>query len=125
MQGACRARSGYDDAAGVTAAFNLDLLHRLNRELGADFSVAAFRHRATFNEAASRIEMHLVSTRAQEVTVAGARLHLSEGESICTESSYKYDIGMLESVTGDAGFRIEELWTDSDDRFWVGFLSAA
>ena len=83
----------YDDPLGVTAAFNLNVLARLNRELGADFDLDAFAHRAVWNAAASRMEMHLESLRAQTVEIPGAgfSVDFSEGESIWTESSYKYE----------------------------------
>ena len=112
----------YNDAAGVTAAFNLNLLTRLNRELGANFDLSTFRHRAHFNDVASRIEMHLESTIAQRVCVGGASIEFEQGESILTECSYKYDRPFLEAVIKPAGFEIQELWTDERDWFWVGFL---
>lgn len=117
--------AAYDDAAGVTAAFNLNMLHRLNRELGTDFDVSCFAHRAFFNETASRVEMHLVSLDRQVVCVAGARIGFEAGETIWTESSYKYDRQMLELLVTSAGFRLTRLWTDAADRFWVVFLDAA
>ncbi len=115
----------YNDEAGVTAAFNLNLLTRLNRELGATFDLAQFRHQAVFNDEASRIEMHLESLTDQVVTVAGVAISFRAGETIWTESSYKYDLPRLEQLATDAGFRIDQLWTDPDQRFWVGFLAAA
>ena len=117
--------AAYDDAAGVTAAFNLNMLHRLNRELGADFDVSRFAHRAFFNETASRVEMHLVSLDSQTVCVAGERVAFEAEETIWTESSYKYDRQMLELLVTSAGFRLTRLWTDAADRFWVAFLDAA
>jgi len=117
--------AAYDDAAGVTAAFNLNMLHRLNRELGADFDVSRFAHRAFFNEAASRVEMHLVSLDRQVVSVAGARIGFEAGETIWTESSYKYDRDALDLLVTSAGFRIARLWTDSAEQFWVAYLTAA
>ncbi|MBA3890062.1 MAG: L-histidine N(alpha)-methyltransferase [Gemmatimonadaceae bacterium] len=117
--------AAYNDASGVTAAFNLNLLTRLNRELGADFEVECFAHRAFFNSAASRVEMHLVSLDDQEVHVAGSTIRFEPGETIWTESSYKYDAERLDSVVGSAGFRVRMRWTDSEDRFWVAFLEAA
>ena len=115
-------RAAYNDAAGVTAAFNLNMLARLNRELGATFNLGTFRHWAHFNDEASRIEMHLESTVAQRVHVAGTPIDFAQGETILTECSYKYDRPFLEAVIRPAGFRIEELWTDERDWFWVGFL---
>lgn len=115
--------AAYNDAAGVTADFNRNALAHLNRELGADFDVARFRHVAFFNAAASRMEMHLESLEAQWVQVAGVRIPLQAGERIWTESSYKYDASPLEALVAGAGFRIERLFTDGDDRFWVAFLT--
>ncbi len=116
--------AAYNDAAGVTAAFNLNVLHRLNRELGADFDVSRFAHRAFFNEDASRVEMHLVSLADQTVTVAGERVRFEAGEAIWTESSYKYDDARLEQLVTSAGFAITRVWTDAAEQFWVAFLSA-
>jgi dimethylhistidine N-methyltransferase len=115
--------AAYNDAAGVTARFNLNLLRRLNRELGADFDLARFRHRAFFDPAESRVEMHLVSLADQEVTVAGARIRFAAGETIWTESSYKYDRPALQTLVAQAGFELARLWTDADERFWLAFLT--
>jgi len=117
--------AAYNDAAGVTAAFNLNLLARLNREHGGTFDLARFRHRAFFNEAASRVEMHLVSAVDQCVRVAGETFHFAAGESIWTESSYKYDRARLEALAASAGFAVARLWTDDDERFWVAVLEVA
>lgn len=117
--------AAYNDSAGVTAAFNLNILRRLNRELGATFDLERFRHRAHFNDEASRVEMHLESLVAQRVCVAGAPIEFEEGETILTECSYKYDLDFLEAVIRPAGFQIEQLWTDERDWFWVGFLIPA
>jgi dimethylhistidine N-methyltransferase len=114
--------AAYNDAAGVTAAFNLNLLTRLNRELNATFDLSTFRHWAHFNDDASRIEMHLESTIAQQVCVGGASVTFERGETILTECSYKYDREMLDAVIRPAGFEVKELWTDERDWFWVGFL---
>ncbi len=114
--------AAYDDRAGVTAAFNLNVLRRINRELGANFDLSRFRHRAFFNETAGRVEMHLEATVAHEVDVGGTRIAFARGETIWTESSYKYDRDQLATVTTAAGFSIEKLWTDGDDRFWVALL---
>ena len=116
--------AAYDDAAGVTAEFNLNMLRRLNRELHADFDLRRFRHHAFFNERASRVEMHLVSLEPQVVHVAGARVELDTGESIWTESSYKYDRDTLDALVTSADFRITRLWTDAAERFWVAWLDA-
>jgi dimethylhistidine N-methyltransferase len=117
--------AAYDDPQGVTAAFNRNVLRRINRELGADFDLASFRHVAFFNDDASRIEMHLESTRDQSVNVAGNTFDFVAGETIWTESSYKYDEDQLATVASAAGFRVDRLWTDANDFFWVGALTAA
>ena len=117
--------AAYDDAAGVTAAFNRNLLARLNRELDADFDLARFRHRAVWNDAASRIEMHLQSTVAQAVHVAGEPIAFAPGETIWTESSYKYDAPRLDRLVAEGGFGLTRLWTDAEGRFWVAFLTGA
>ena len=90
--------AAYDDAAGVTAAFNLNLLHRLNRELGADFDVSAFRHRAVWNAEEERVEMHLESTRAQRAHLGGREIRFRAGETIHTENSHKYRPERLEAL---------------------------
>jgi L-histidine N-alpha-methyltransferase len=115
----------YNDAAGVTAAFNLNMLTRINREHDADFNPDRFRHRALFNDEASRIEMHLVSTEDQVVHVAGTPIRFAKDETIWTESSYKYDEARLERVVCTAGFQIGALFTDDEERFWVAFLQSA
>ncbi len=117
--------AAYDDAAGVTAAFNLNMLRRLNRELGATFDLECFAHRAAFNSVASRVEMHLVSLDDQVVQLDGERIAFERGESIWTESSYKYEECALESLVASAGFSVTRLWTDDDERFWVAYLDAA
>jgi dimethylhistidine N-methyltransferase len=116
--------AAYDDAAGVTAAFNLNILTRLNRDVGAHFDLDTFRHRAFFNSRASRVEMHLVSKIAQTVRVAGELIDFEKGESIWTESSYKYDRARLEELVETAGFRTRKRWTDSKKQFWVAYLEA-
>jgi dimethylhistidine N-methyltransferase len=105
----------YDDAAGVTAAFNLNVLTRINRELGGGFDLARFRHVARWNDAASQIEMHLASLVAQEVPIdaLGLRVRFARGETIHTESSIKYDLPRVERLLGAAGFRLAS--TDYDD----------
>lgn len=114
----------YDDSQGVTAEFNLNMLRRINRELGGNFELSKFKHVAFFNEQASRVEMHIESLERQCVNIAGVRIPFEQGETIWTESSYKYDEAMLNAVVGAAGFRVERLWTDANENFWVGFLSA-
>ena len=115
-------QAAYDDREGVTAAFNLNALERLNREFGADFDPGAFRHRAIWLDRASRVEMHLESLASQTVQVAGRQFAIAERETIWTESSYKYDRPRLERLVTEGGFRVEKLWTDEEERFWVAFL---
>ena len=110
--------AAYDDAQGITAAFNLNLLHRINRELGADFQVEAFQHRAAYHPDRGRVEMHLISTRDQTVRIPAADLAIrfAAGESIHTESSHKYTAEMLAWLREHAGFVEEAAWID--DRGW-------
>jgi dimethylhistidine N-methyltransferase len=115
----------YNDRGGVTAAFNLNVLARLNRELNASFDLSGFRHVAYFNTAASRIEMHLESLVAQTVRVADETIAFDRRETIWTESSYKYDRGLLDRVATAAGFQVNRLWSDARDYFWVAFLTPA
>jgi L-histidine N-alpha-methyltransferase len=105
----------YDDRDGVTAAFNLNVLHRLNRELGANFDTECFRHRARWNRVESRMEMHLESTRDQCVNIPAAQLSIEFAafETIHTESSYKFTRKTLDALLDDAGFTIQQAWTDS------------
>ncbi|MDH5590593.1 MAG: L-histidine N(alpha)-methyltransferase [Gemmatimonadota bacterium] len=112
----------YDDAAGVTARFNLNLLARLNAELGADFDLCAFRHQAPFNEAASRMEMHLVSVRSQEVRVGGRTFAFGEGERLVTEYSYKYAPEAFAALAASAGLAARRSWTDAGGLFCVQLL---
>jgi len=109
----------YDDPLGVTAAFNRNLLVRMNRELGADFDVTAFRHHAVWNARASRIESYLVSLRAQRVVVpaAGLDLTLGEGEAIWSESSYKFTVDNVFAQLAQAGFTRRHAWVDNEAQF--------
>jgi L-histidine N-alpha-methyltransferase len=116
--------AAYDDREGITAAFNLNLLTRINRELGGDFSHECFAHEARWNEAESAIEMHLVSLREQVVTVDGRRFAFQAGETIHTESSRKYDVGSFVEVVGCGGWRVSAIWSDADRRFAVFGLDA-
>ncbi|HCU24938.1 MAG TPA: L-histidine N(alpha)-methyltransferase [Deltaproteobacteria bacterium] len=112
--------AAYDDAAGVTASFNKNLLWRLNRECGADFDLNRFRHRAFYNEAQGRIEMHLESLCRQEVSVPReTSIHLFSGETIHTENSYKYEIAEFQALAARAGWRAEGVWCDERDLFSV------
>jgi L-histidine Nalpha-methyltransferase len=117
----------YDDPLGVTAAFNRNLLVRVNRELDADFDLDAFEHRAIWNSVESRVEMHLVSTRRQRVRIAGSRLDLTleDGETIWTESSYKYRAEEIVAILGRAGFREIDQWVDASDGFALTLVAAA
>jgi len=117
--------AAYNDAQGVTAEFNLNLLARINRELGADFDVSAFRHHAFYNADLGRIEMHLVSTRRQKVAVGGKLFGFSEGETIHTENSYKYSVGEFQVLARDAGFAPQRCWVDPASLFSVHFLSTS
>jgi dimethylhistidine N-methyltransferase len=114
----------YDDAAGVTAAFNRNLLVRLNREAGAGFDPAAFDHRAVWNAVEGRVEMHLVSRRTQTVPVAGEAVRFAEGETIHTENSYKYTLAGLAELAAAAGWHRERVWTDAEELFSVHLLRA-
>lgn len=114
--------AAYDDAQGVTAAFNKNLLRRINRELGADFDLAAFAHRAIYDQALGRIEMLLVSREAQEVRVAGRRLSFAAGETIRTEYSHKYTIDGFHELAAAAGWRPEAVWVDEQAWFAVHLL---
>ncbi|NOG68770.1 L-histidine N(alpha)-methyltransferase [Roseicella sp. DB1501] len=116
--------AAYDDAAGVTAAFDLNLLHRLNREAGADFDPAGFRHRAVWNPALERIEMHLVAQRPQQVHLAGRVFRFAAGETIHTESSHKYRPERLRALAAAAGWRADRMWTDPSQLFSVWLLQA-
>lgn len=113
--------AAYDDAEGVTAAFNRNVLVRLNRELAADFDTMAFTHRAVWNAMDSRIEMHLVSRKAQTVTLPDLdlRVDFAPGESIHTENSYKYQPGEPEALLSTTGFRPNRTWTDRRGWFAV------
>ncbi|MEQ8822348.1 MAG: L-histidine N(alpha)-methyltransferase [Sumerlaeia bacterium] len=105
--------AAYDDAQGVTADFNLNLLRRLNAELGADFDLeGGWSHRALFNDEASRIEMHLVSQRRQTVRLGAERIAFAEGETIWTESSYKYTLDRFAAIAGKAGLVRKAVWMD-------------
>ncbi len=114
--------AAYNDAQQVTAAFNLNLLERMNRELGADFDVDQFEHQAAFNEEAGRVEMHLVSQVDQRVCVAGTEINFSAGEKLHTENSYKYSIEEFHSLAEASGYVAEEVWTDEQQLFSVHCL---
>ncbi len=117
----------YDDPLGVTAAFNKNLLARLNTELLADFAPSAFAHRAVWNEIERRVEMHLVSLREQTVHIprAGCEVDFAAGEHIWTESSYKYDADEIARMGAAAGFRLHQQWIEPDARFALTLFAAA
>lgn len=116
--------AAYDDAQGVTAQFNLNLLSRINRELGGDFQPRRFAHRAFYDEAKGRIEMHLESLYAQFVRIAGRRFNFAPGETIHTEISCKYTVAEFGALARDAGFVTEKVWTDEQQLFSVHGLIA-
>jgi dimethylhistidine N-methyltransferase len=116
--------AAYNDAQGVTAAFNLNLLARANRELGADFALDQFAHSAFYNAPLQRIEMHLVSRRRQQVALAGVRHEFDEGETLHTENSHKFTIEGLRALAARAGFTPGPVWTDPQRMFSVHWLHA-
>ena len=114
--------AAYDDAQGVTAAFNLNLLARINRELGANFDLAQWQHKALYNEVPGRIEMHLVSRVAQQVSLQGRPFRFAEGETIHTENSYKYSAAEFRDLASRAGFTTDTVWLDADQLFSLHLL---
>lgn len=112
----------YDDARGVTAAFNKNLLVRINRELQGNFSLSAFRHEARFNTEHQRVEMHLVSRYTQRVTVMGRLFMFAAGESVHTENSYKYGLVKFQAMARRAGWSHRQFWVDGQSRFAVHVL---
>jgi L-histidine Nalpha-methyltransferase len=120
-------RLAYDDPLGVTAAFNKNLLVRLNRELGADFALDRFAHRAIWRPDASRVEMHLVSLARQDVWIEDAKLRLAlgDGETIWTESSYKFDAAGIRPLVEPAGFAQRQQWIDAEGAFALTLFTAA
>lgn len=115
--------AAYNDQQGVTAAFNRNLLQRINRELGADFDLDQFAHRAFYNPVRQRIEMHLESLAEQVVTIDEHRIAFEAGESIHTENSYKYSLGSFARLARRAGLSVEHQWTDPQRLFSVQLLS--
>jgi L-histidine Nalpha-methyltransferase len=113
----------YDDALGVTAAFNLNLLNHLNRLIGSDFPVRDWRHRAVFNQALSRIEMHLHARGDVTVRWPGGERHFAQGAGLHTENSYKWQRADFEALLRDAGFRRVQSWTDA--QAWFGVMLAS
>lgn len=117
--------AAYNDAAGVTARFNKNLLTRINRELEGDFDPRQFAHKAFFNEEESRIEMHLESLQEQQVSVAGQRFSFAAGELLHTENSYKYSLEAFQDLAQDAGFEPCQVWTDPEQLFSVHYMKVA
>jgi dimethylhistidine N-methyltransferase len=109
----------YNDSAGVTAAFNLNILRRINREFGATFALDKFHHRAIYNEEFGRIEMYLDSACDQIVTIGGREFAIAAGASILTEHSHKYTIDGFTAMAARAGFRFDKCWSDAEERFAV------
>jgi dimethylhistidine N-methyltransferase len=119
-----RLHDAYNDSAGVTAAFTLNLLRRMNRELNATFDLSAFAHEAFYDEVEGRIEIYFRSLRQQTVTVAGQRFDFAAGERVHTEYSYKYDPADLAALAQSGGFRLAETWTDPERLFAVAYLES-
>ena len=117
--------AAYNDSAGVTAEFNLNLLTRANRELGADFDLALWRHQAIYNEREGRIEMHLISEAEQTVHVGGDAFQFARGEKIVTEFSYKYTVDGFRRLAESVGFRLARVWTDAHQLFAVFHFTVA
>ena len=118
--------AAYNDALGVTAAFNLNVLARINRELGGNFDLRAFQHRAFYNEAVGRVEIYIESTREQTVSINQLQLEVlfGEGEQIHTENSYKYDLADITRLASQTGFTRARTWLDSEERFSSNLLLA-
>ena len=115
--------AAYNDSRGITAAFNLNMLRRLNNELNADFDLSKFRHEAYYNEDEGRIEMHLVSTAKQVVTIGNTSFYFQQNESIHTENSYKYSLDEFKELASDY-FEVKDIWTDDRQLFSVQYLQA-
>lgn len=115
----------YDDAEGITAAFNLNMLRRINTELGGTFNISDFRHEARYNEIKSRVEMHIVSLKMQNVSIGDLEWNFAPGESIHTENCHKYTLDSFEIMVADAGWRIDRVWADENDYFAVALLRPA
>ena len=116
-------QKAYCDSQGVTAKFNLNLLARINRDLGAKFNLDCFEHHAFFNRERSRIEMHLASLKRQRIKVCGECIEFRAGETIHTENSYKYSLESFGALARGAGWTPTAVWTDSDNYFSVHTLS--
>jgi dimethylhistidine N-methyltransferase len=119
-----RLHAAYNDAAGVTARFNKNLMARANRELDANFDLEGFAHYAPYNAAAHRIEMYLISRRRQSVTIAGERIEFAPGEPVHTEDSHKYTIESFREMAARTGFRPRAVWTDPERLFSLHWLES-
>ena len=115
-------RRAYNDSAGVTAKFNLNVLRHLNREFDADFDLDAFEHSAEYNEEEGRVEVRLVSEQEQEVTVGDTAISIDKDEAILTEYSHKYTLDGFAVMAAEAGFRVVRVWMDADRLFSVQYL---
>jgi uncharacterized SAM-dependent methyltransferase len=118
--------AAYNDALGVTAAFNLNVLARINRELGGNFDLRAFQHRAFYNEEIGRVEIYIESTRAQTVAISqlDIEVQFGEGEQIHTENSYKYDLSDIAKLAAETGFTRARSWLDKRQQFSSNLLMA-
>lgn len=114
--------AAYNDAQGITAAFNLNLLRRIKRELGAEINIEDFSHQALYNDIAGRIEIYIVSNKDQEIVLGEQRFHFTAGERLHTENSYKYTVDEFRRLALHAGFVPAEVWTDARQRFSVHYL---
>jgi uncharacterized SAM-dependent methyltransferase len=115
--------AAYDDALGVTAAFNRNALAHLNRRFGFDFALEAFAHRGFYNETLGRVEMHLESVREQVVDLGSVKRRFARGETIHTENSYKYSAPEFERLLADSGFATVHKWSSPDDAYFVFYAS--
>ena len=113
----------YDDASGVTASFNLNLLERINKELDADFNLEAYEHKAIYNDKFKRIEMHIISLKDQAVTILGNKFIFDRGETIHTENSHKYTIKSFSELAESGGWKVTKHWTDGKDLFSLHYLT--
>ena len=114
----------YDDSAGITSEFNLNLLRRINGELDANFDVASFNHEARWNDHDARIEMHLVSERDQSVEISGKTFDFRQGETVHTENSRKFEIDVLKKLIGQCGWQMADSWVDKASLFSVLLFKA-
>ena len=114
--------AAYNDVAGVTAQFTLNMLARFNRELGANFDLSRFRHRAHYNPMAGRIETHIISRCDQRIGVAGECIHFAEAEAMLVEYSCKYSLAEFAALAVKAGLRVAQVWNDAAERFSVQYL---